>query len=124
MGVGIYTQISDSFHVYTGNPQWDRIKNLPYSDFNPYKYDVQPMPIMDEPAAWDEDLKKFMAWVDDNDSVSFPPKFINEWFTDVPLAMYHVWQMHKQHRAGLTMVDAIEAEDWRMAAIQWLEERE
>lgn len=123
--LGEYRQVSDSFHVYTDNPQWKILKDIPYMDFNPYKYDVKPYPIMQDAETWDNDLLKFMSVTEIDSNIS--PETIeynNSFFKDVAVPMFKVWFMHKGNQAGLEYIEEVKAEDWRMAAMQWLEKRE
>jgi len=124
--VGVYRQMSDSFHVYPNNPQWERLRKLPYSDFNPYKYEVSPLALAEteeEMNCWWLDLTTFMLLTQFTEVVD-PIEFRTNWFRNVAVPMFNAWAIHKLTRSGLEVVEAISAEDWRAAAIQWLKERE
>jgi len=122
--VGVYRQVSDSLHVYTENPQWEKLcESAPYAlkTIDPYKYgDVSPYPLL-EPGktmyGWDEDLKQFM---ENPYSIDYRHRF----FSEVALPMQITWDMHKEERQGLDYVNNIEASDWRRACREWLERRE
>jgi len=122
--VGMYNQISDSFHIYLDNPQWLAIKELPYGDYDPYKYDVTPLPIMNTPNKWDEDLKQFLTYVDEWKLESLSLEYKNNWFNNVAEPMYLTWRWHKENKTGYKYYTEIHASDWRTAAYNWLSTRE
>ena len=121
--VGVYRQVSDSFHAYIGNPLWEKLRELPLTSYDPYKYDVSPYPLMSNSEMWDEDLIMFM-----NESVydrGFTASvYVNPFFKDVAIPMFNVWFRHKKDNDGLEFVSDIKAMDWRTAAQQWLLKRE
>jgi len=122
--MGSYNQISDSFHVYTNNPQWKAISELPYADYNPYKYAVQSVPIMYNPDKWDEDLTQFLSHVDSWNMYNNTYMYHNNWFRDVAEPMYLTWRLHKEDKTGYKHYANIQASDWRTAAEYWLITRE
>ena len=134
--VGVYNQVSDSFHVYVDNPQFKILKALPYSDFNPYKYDVFPYPMNAELEGWDDELALFCALLDPDPNLDTAPilkkvkvregesLFTIPFFINVAIPMYNCWIGHKMSKNGLMLIDTIHASDWKMAATQWLSKRE
>jgi len=122
--VGIYNQVSDSFHVYTDNPQWEKIKNLPYSDYDPYKYDVRPFPLGAEDDSWGDDLMKFMYAAEPSCVNVVDCGFTTDFFECVAKPMWRCWAAHKYGGEGLEFIEDIAATDWRAAAKMWLTKRE
>jgi len=132
--VGVYNQVSDSFHVYPDNPQFEALVQLPYTDFNPYKYEVTPYPLATWLDGWDDELALFCSMVDPDPSIDSAPilskvregesMFQIPFFVDVAIPMYNCWIGHKISLNGLMLVDSIKASDWRLAATQWLTKRE
>lgn len=124
--VGMYHQVSDSFHVYPDNPKWESIKNLPYSDFNPYKYDVKPYTLGAESLDWDYDLYDFIENVDPTNDPDLKPNFLyrTHYFNNVIVPMYDAWLLHRISKNGLKIVERIKASDWQLAAKEWLTKRE
>ena len=124
--VGVYTQASDSFHVYTDNPQFEILKRLPYKDYDPYKYEVESFPLGAEAIGWDNDLFNFCNFVHHKQFVeaSLEGNYTTDYFRKVVAPMIKCWGAHKLDRSGLEFVGEIEASDWRLAATQWLTKRE
>lgn len=133
--LGSMTQVSDSLHVYTDNPQWKDLREMAPGGRDLYKDShlngIKPYPIMDAPEFWDRDLEVFMKWLrsewprDDFDgSPEYP--YANKWFTNVAEPMAVVWALHKSKApgGGLALVEQIQATDWQLACIEWLERRE
>ncbi len=128
---GTYTQISNSFHAYVSNPQWDALKDINVMGYCPYiDGDVEPYPIMDAPEFWDEDLDNFLKWArnewprgyDFDGSPQFP--YQNCFFTEVAEPMFVAWRLHKFDGKGLALMEHIGATDWRLACTEWLQRRE
>lgn len=121
VGIGTYTQVSDSLHVYTDLPLWQDIKeNTSYFVDDPYSSEypellVQPFPMMKGGiVAWHEDLVEFML------DPTYKDEFQTPFFRDVASPIALTWKAHKDHRDGLSMVNEIQASDWREACRQWL----
>jgi thymidylate synthase len=125
VGLGIYTQVSDSLHVYTDLPLWQEIKsNSAYFVDDAYTSEypevlVHPYPMMKiRSSSWDDDLNEFML------DPMYEDKFENKFFSDVAVPIARCWAAHKETRNGLSIVDNIKASDWRAACKQWLEIKE
>lgn len=134
LNVGWMTQISDSLHVYTDNPQWETLRHL--SIAGPYPYEdgiIKPYPLMNITKAqyWDKDLDHFMLWFrrewnrDDFEGEPDYP-YANSFFTDVAQPMAVTWWLHKKKMpgGGLATVREIKASDWCLACEEWLRRRE
>ena len=127
VAVGVYRQVSDSFHIYPDNPHWEKLRLLPYSDFNPYKYWVKPIPLIsgdERPEDWDEDLTVFMEVTDSVGKDILDVEFSTYWFRNVASPMYGLWFRHKVDGDAIKFIDSIAASDWREAAKLWLSKRE
>lgn len=124
--VGIYTQVSDSLHVYVDVPVWAAVKDA--TSYVPEDYYSAELPeLLVKPyymfkscneKAWAHDLELFM--IDPMDEVEYRTPF----FRDVAQPIALVWNAHKQNRNGLKYVDSIKATDWRFACKRWLEIKE
>lgn len=126
--VGVYTQISDSFHVY--KDVFDKLEaNLPeislYDKYNDSFYDsISPYPMVMDPASWDNDLKNFMSgsWF----GTSKYEPMDNPFFYDVAIPLLKAWGLHKSKeykKAIFLLEDCCLAEDWKKAGIEWLTRR-
>lgn len=125
VGVGTYTQVSDSLHVYVELPLWQTIKeNTNYFVDDPYSVEypelvVKPYPMMGRLVeAWHEDLHEWML------DPAYETDYQTRFFNDVAMPIAVVWKAHKERREGLLEVDRIKASDWRLACKQWLEIKE
>lgn len=126
--MGVYTQISDSYHAYVNNPQWEDLKNLPVMDLYDIWYDDSCLiPIVEYPSTWDAELDIFYHIAEPKEgAVKIPGSsiFRNKWFSKVAIPMFIAWRCHKDWKDGRTMASAIQAPDWRLACETWLEKRE
>lgn len=115
--VGEYRQVSDSLHVYTDNPQWEKLRRLPQVYTDPYHGKLRPKPLVDDPISFDMELEAFMSG-----QTSF--YWHNSFFPGVAIPMQNVWEAHKANKEGWKQVDFITAGDWQKACKEWLERRE
>lgn len=124
--VGVYHQTTDSMHVYTENPQWDKLKgtSLVYDD--PYDGEVTHYPLFAgeeiDPAcpfdnAFNCDLHDFFRY-------GKRDGFESLYFRDVVQPMWETFIAHKMNKDGLKHVSGVKATDWKLVTRQWLEERE
>lgn len=118
--VGVYHQTTDNMHVYTQNPQWDKLKDLvPAQDDDPYLLGrVSPYRLFNEsPALFERDLHVFF----DNKAGKV---YKSLFFREVVEPMWATFQAHKANRTGLQAVEQVAASDWRAVTRAWLEARE
>jgi len=122
--VGYYRQMSDSFHVYTRNPQWkalsdwsDSVSHTDYLITYP-DLDIQPYPMIRSAAEFDVDLD---SWFQEPRSFRSSS---NPFFGDVASPIYRCYLRHKQFKDGRNWVSDIKASDWRLACYNWLKKRE
>jgi thymidylate synthase len=123
--VGPYTQVSDSLHVYTEIPVWDKVKNTSYLPLDYYDTEyadlqTKPYPMFSgcSPEDWEKDLQDFMLDPQDERLYRTP------YFQDVVQPISLVWWQHKRNRDGLKHINDIKATDWREACRIWLAEKE
>jgi thymidylate synthase len=115
--MGVYNQISDSFHVYTDNPQWEKLKNLPMEINDPYlKGTAKPYSLIEEPSSFDIELQLFL---NGEEQMGWD----NSFFPEVAIPMFEIWYEHKESKRGFQYLDDIKASDWRLACEQWLARR-
>lgn len=130
LDVGLYTQFSNNFHVYTDIYNEETLEKLAdeaavtdyYNDL-PYKNNVMqvhPYPIMStDVKTWNADLRQFMR--DPGSNYTYTDKFFN----DVASPVFKAWADRKMKAGnGLTFIDMIAAEDWKLACTQWVARRE
>ena len=122
--VGVYHQTTDSMHIYTENPQWDKLQYTSLSAYDPYSEGVvQPYPMItsEDDAYWfDVDLATFFA----EEINGIKCNYSTDYFNDVVRPMWNTFKKHKQTKQGMSVVETIQAEDWRVNTKIWLGERE
>lgn len=115
VGVGVYTQVSDSYHVYPDNPKFNTILSKSWKCVDdPYLY-IKPYDMVSKSYKFDEDLERFFdGWF---------TGYSNPFFEDVAVPMLVAWETHKTHKTGSFAAKDIKAADWRLACLEWLERR-
>lgn len=137
--VGTYTQVSDSYHVYTDLPLWKQYMSgewRPYEHVvNPYdRDDVYPVQLFEDHEeallAQQEAVGFFNilgtgAPLDATITGGYASALKSFVFSDVVRLMVLAWVNHKngQPSAALACTDRIAAPDLRVACQEWLERR-
>lgn len=135
--VGVYAQVSDSFHVYTDNEAYKKLMPEYYSiptggyerpwPIDPYTTGkVKPFRIMGAGGSadtWLEDLDITIgdpAWVMDNQSK------VDPFFSMVAIPLWRTWWAYKKgdYKEAYEFLDECEAIDWRIAAYEWMRRRQ
>lgn len=121
--VGTYIQVSDSFHVYTEQESWKKVRDgMIYPD----KYEsmnLRPYPLMGADTGWVNWLEQLHEFMDGSWNGESPR---DPFFDDVALVIENAWHMHKSGDSeGAIKYLAAEcrAEDWKIACIEWLYRR-
>ena len=122
VGVGTYHQVSDSFHIYTGNngyKTWEALKKNPYAEVDRYEYGFgsKPTSLMVDPERWDRELEIFMHR-------PYTNSYEEPFFKNIALPMLNAWNAHKVNKTGLSWVNDMQESDWEFACTKWLERRE
>ena len=129
--VGVYNQVSDSFHVYTNifTDMWKKLAEDDVFDFysmrnyiNPYvNKALAPYPLMKvEKEIWDKDLIKFL-----NRKPFGDKKFKDSFFSKVACPMQDAWFLYKQkeYDFALSEVQCCASGDWALAGFDWINRR-
>jgi thymidylate synthase len=118
VSLGTYTHVSNSFHAYTENPQWEKLRDrLGYEDVDIYRANYIPtFPLMteDQPT-WDRDLLLFL---EAPGSVGMKDRFFHK-------VAKPMWYAHRAVKEGdrwkaLQILDQMPLCDWKLAARQWI----
>jgi hypothetical protein len=133
VSVGVYNQISDSFHVYE-DVYNEMEKRLPEVDYYAMKYPmtkspydaVSPYPMLssddDSVRTFEQDLNAF------NSLTSERWRFEHPFFIQVVQPMYSAWKLHRESnntKGAITLLrEHCKAEDWSLACIEWLQRRQ
>tara|TARA_R110000851_G_scaffold96792_2_gene209955 strand:- start:35207 stop:36235 length:1029 start_codon:yes stop_codon:yes gene_type:complete len=139
MAVGTYTQVSNSYHVYTEGPGgevWDKMKNIYQGqisdlfgdDCNPYSH-INETVLMNpnQMPSFEHDLKQFFSTYDlfGIDEVANLSYWESDYFKELVMPMLAVHRVHKNNGAekALEYTNHIQADDWLIAATDWLTKR-
>ena len=131
VNMGTYTQVSNSFHVYTEGAAGDvynRTNTGFQGNFNPYEY-CECLVRMSHSGMrfFNQDLKQFFKLYDDFGLVGVNQcsNWRSAYFEDLVLPMLLVYLVHKSEGPieASKHLRLIVADDWRMACGTWLETR-
>lgn len=131
--VGTYTQVSNSFHVYTegaGGDVFNRVSNgYENITINPYEHLLGLVTITpDDVVALEHDLDRFFYIYDNFEGIeeagecrNWSSKYFNELV--MPMLCVYLIYKHNGKESALRYTDTIKADDWRMACEDWLNNR-
>ena len=130
--VGVYRQVSDSFHIYL-NPVWDKVKHMEidiytYRDIkNPYDTldDYKPSLLFKDVDVLDWELNRFFN-MHPMDIESYTDNWVNPAFTDIAIPMLQVHRAYtmKNFEEVYDKINLIKASDWRTACLDWVRKRD
>ena len=123
--VGVYTQISDSFHVYTDNEQWKILSEDVRLPHDPYEDNVVvPERLVTHRDSFDAELRGVLGALSQFkwQSISADAGILlkNHIFRDVAFPLFKAWHRHKETHDGWRELELCPQTDWRLAAVQWL----
>lgn len=131
--LGTYTQVSNSYHVYTtgaGGKVWDRLVESYDADKDIYDSVVNNQVYMmdyDMPAM-DHDLAMFFNCYDQFgiDELGEMRCWQSQYFNQLIMPVLCIYLIHKQHgpTQALKYTHTIQSDDWRIACEDWLTNRE
>jgi len=115
--VGTLVQFSWNLHLYTEVVSAAKNEATRLAGSDPYMTGVQPIALVQEPTAWDRDLRRFMR------EPMSDGKYEEPFFEGVSIPMYVSWQDRKSMAddGGRSAAYQIVAEDWRHACLEWLD---
>jgi hypothetical protein len=125
LDVGMMYQLSNNYHAYEEQLIKVPLDKLKREDG--YR-GLVPCPMATDWEGWDADLRKFMVWhYDDKFSgnVELLKALKNQWFHDVAGYMVKAMNQWKNgfRQAARDTVENIQALDWRLACIEWMDRR-
>jgi hypothetical protein len=121
--VGIYNQISDSYHGYCEREDWGKLTRPGSNDYHGLPQDdyreigIDPYRMVLHPDLFLQECETFVA--DHRTAMDA----INPFFREVALPMYEAWIAHKETKLGLVPLTHCKATDWREAGAAWLRRR-
>lgn len=126
--VGEYRQFSNNFHAYLDVYNEDKLQKIAAEAFERDYYirstlvqaPVEPFPLMQSGIdEWNDDLLAFMS------GPRASHNYRNKFFAYVACPMYAAWEDRKNKvNDGMKHIEKVAAEDWKMAATQWISRRE
>jgi thymidylate synthase len=131
--VGRMVQLSNNYHAYCAFLEVLNRRNKSSSLLSSLEDDrysmgaVAPAPMFNDPGKIDDDVQMFWRWFTETDDrvEAAPPLYANLWFA---YTLEPMMRAHRQHRL-MRYADAerwareVEAPDWSVAAIEWLQRR-
>lgn len=123
--VGVYRQFSNNFHAYTDIYDRDKLRAIALEADRTNLYDLHSMKpsalISSHIQCWDHDNIAFLE-----EPLSVARHDEDPFFTNVAKPMYRAWSAHKSrdYDAAISHALDIEAEDWRVVCVQWLDRRQ
>jgi thymidylate synthase len=139
VGVGPYTQISDSLHVYMDRPDWEKLKAAPRAPRDPYSegdVSVQPYSMWNgidrDYERWFSELDLFMKYAMPEQTLPKTFEYSIPYIQDVAVPMLRAWRCWKSEfsdknnriaRAVHVLERECLADDWALAGKRWLQRR-
>tara|TARA_R110000744_G_scaffold202965_3_gene321864 strand:+ start:1498 stop:2580 length:1083 start_codon:yes stop_codon:yes gene_type:complete len=140
VAVGVYRQISDSFHIYL-NPVWDKVKEIeisPYSNIkNPYDTfapSYEHLALFTNPDILKDELDRFFnmfTWLSlgkmrPSNTDLTAGLWENPAIKNIAIPMIGAYFSYKEKdfKSSYKMLNLIKALDWRKACLDWIRKRE
>ena len=124
--IGTYTHLSNNFHLYTDIVPIDKLHKFAEDANINDRYLMEgiiPSPLFAtgvDPSFWDDDLKRFMQFPDQT-----AIQYEHDFFNNTAQPIYSAWKSRKDGMSdGLMIANGIEAEDWRIACVEWIKRAE
>ena len=126
VSMGRYNQVSVNFHLYT-----ELYNALPYLECPPsreydyYQVTAKPLPIIEtSKLGWSSEfLTDCETFCKDPYNEKF--RYFHSFFNDVALPMALIYKHRKSNLSdGMKMAERIEASDWKIACINWINRRQ
>ena len=110
--IGVYRQVSDSFHAYIDNPQWQKLQGIAPNDV----YDHEYYPMIKYSQLFDAELEAFV-------SGNWKLVWHNPFFPEVAIPIWESWFDHKDTKTGWKHAQNIKDTAWQKACTEWLARR-
>ena len=136
--VGVYSQITNNCHVYL-NDKWQPEKWLNCEDdldyhtaefcehvgkSNWHKSNWQPFPLVKDQATFNREVVEFVERHSklSDDPISYEEPFLDGVARWMCLAFH--WHKRRNYEVAMDAISHVRADDWRIAATNWLQKRE
>lgn len=139
--VGVYTQVSDSFHYYPDEPATKRVLEATYEEIAISDYylsqSVRPYPLMqpgEDSDNWLVDAQEMLKLIRERGWNPRGGVYLTDWFKNVASPMLDAWVLYRydeeygpkkeRAEAAISLLNThCKALDWRVAGEQWLMRR-
>lgn len=130
--VGVYNQVTNNLHVYLENGAWKPEEYLteyesPETSTERWYTDntTRMVPLIRDPAVFERELSVFVEMNKNEQLVTQNTSWEEPFLRTVAQPMCHAFHMHKtrDYNASCYWAQQIKAEDWRMAAENWVWKR-
>ena len=128
--MGDYRQISDSFHVYTETPVWEKVKDLKIDPYNYRAYSnpydnldgYQQTSLITDPLRFHWELDRFFnIHPNDMDQQGWE----NPAFKEIAVPMTITYSKHKNKDSSVyEALNDIKPMDWKIACFDWIRKRD
>jgi thymidylate synthase len=130
--IGVYRQLSDSFHVYSDSPVWARVQNE-HDTVDPYSSGtVWPFPLMDSRTNYEDWLVQLSMCLR-GELVGYDGR-LDPFFVNVAAPLLKAWEVWKDEEGTPAKNDRVDWAqhfisknvqhcDWAVACTQWLDRR-
>lgn len=127
VGLGTYTQMSNNYHAYTDIYNRNELNAISIEAHRTDWYskeNVKPAPLVNTSILeWDKDLELFFS--NRPDFFVDPLAYSDRFFSHTVQPMYQAWMERKNKQGtGIELAKMIEAQDWRIACVEWIQRRE
>jgi len=117
VSIGLYYQISNSFHAYIDRDDWKKITSTVHKTPDFYTIGVEPYQLVHEPVIFLTEVSRFLE-KDQQDSV-----YSNTFLSEVARPMRNAWFRHQSTKDGWIELESCKAMDWRIACQKFLQRR-
>jgi thymidylate synthase len=122
--MGSMYQLSNNAHIYTKAMEEMHITNSEsLVDNRYYTETIMPIVMFEEPECIDDDIKQFMQNLEDENLKD--NSYANDWFHNTlsMAVLAHNQFKLKHYESAIEIAYEIEAHDWRIASVEWIERR-
>lgn len=117
LGVGVYRQISNNFHLYTDLPMVkDFLESPPYEDFDKYQEGLPALPLLLEYERLEDFTDDCLHCLNDGNVM------ITE-FMKVAVRLRDCYYLRKEGKDFQTLLNTVPFCDWKVAFVNWAERR-
>lgn len=115
--VGSYRVYTNNLHVYESLPNFEQIYYGTTEVYDNYRHVEWKQPVLERGESFTGFLHDCEAFLRDDD-------FSSQWLSEVAAPLHDAYMDRLNGGDGRSYVSKVLSDDWRMAAIQWIERKE